>query len=374
MIYRPSTPWSWSFLILAFVQSCIVLACEGYVFATFQSNLILPNIMSLQSNATTDADTTAKIEFQRAQTRTIPTYLTLFIFAHMFLVILCYDALRLKNTIQVIGICVFNLAMLIYAAIQMDQIKDANWALGEAGDNGMPLRKKDIWNDIRPFLITIPCVIALSTILMSVVCWKLYDEFAWRIYKHISADLRMKKRYLTFQIFIALLKFDFFFFVGFTVQFIVIVASTTGFATNPSDRIGGRDYEFYVTIAALPITIAFLILAAWCTRREKRAIMWGVVVVFFAALAYFVFKLVRMWQKDYEQNYKPARRSLTTFAVITILLICLTIGNAVACILNFGKGLKPHITKRRVSDEEDKNSMTEMSNHVSPVPARMTID
>lgn len=41
--------------------------------------------------------------------------------------------------------------------------------------------------------------------------------------------------------------------------------------------------------------------------------MWGVVVVFFAALAYFVFKLVRMWQKDYEQNYKPARRSLTTF-------------------------------------------------------------
>jgi hypothetical protein len=196
-----------------------ILTRDRYVFATFQSNLILPNIMSLQSNAQTDADTTARIEFQRAQTRTIPTsvfssydplsitptkvipsYLTLFIFAHMFLVILCYDALRLKNTIQVIGICVFNLAMLIYAAIQMDQIKDANWALGEAGDDGLPLRNKDIWNDIRPFLITIPCVIALSTILMSVVCWKLYDEFAWRIYKHISADLRMKKRYLTFQV------------------------------------------------------------------------------------------------------------------------------------------------------------------------------
>ena len=110
---------------------------------------------------------------------------------------LCYDALRLKNTIQVIGICFFNLAMLVYAAIQMDQIKDANEALVDY--HGIKLREKNIWPNIRPFLITIPCVIALSTILMGVVCWKLYDEFAWRIYKHNSADLRMKKRYLTFQ-------------------------------------------------------------------------------------------------------------------------------------------------------------------------------
>jgi hypothetical protein len=126
-------------------------------------------------------------------------YLTLFIFGHIFLVGLCYDALRLKNTIQVIGICIFNLALLIYAAIQMDQIKDANLALADTSD-GYQLRYADIWYDIRPYLITIPCVIALSTVLMAVVCWKLYDEFAWRIYKHISADLRMKKRYLTFQV------------------------------------------------------------------------------------------------------------------------------------------------------------------------------
>lgn len=128
----------------------------------------------------------------------------------MFLVILCYDALRLKNTIQVIGICIFNGAMLVYAAIQMDQIKDANTELQSLGvtrvyrDQG-DMEKKgvledNIWPFIQPSLIAIPCVIALSTILMCVVCWKLYDEFAWTIYKHISADLRMRKRYLTFQV------------------------------------------------------------------------------------------------------------------------------------------------------------------------------
>ncbi|KAI5850671.1 hypothetical protein BZA05DRAFT_60609 [Tricharina praecox] len=376
MVYRPTTPWSWSFLILAFVQSCVVLACEGYVFATFQNNLIKNNILDLKPKNDTIA-AYSEVEFQKAQTRTIPTYLTLFIFAHIFLVALCYDALRLKNTIQVIGICIFNLAMLIYAAIQMDQINDANDALSpdKIQDKNLKLMETDIWGAIRPFLITIPCVIALSTVLMGVVCWKLYDEFAWRIYKHISADLRMKKRYLTFQIFIALLKFDFFFFVGFTVQFIVIVASTTGFTKNQSNTIGGKDYEFYVTIAALPITIAFLATAAFFTRREKRGVMWGVVVILFAALAYFIFKLVRMWTPTYEETYKPARRSLTTFAVITILLIILTIINAIACIMNFDKGLKPHITKRKVTDEEDKNSMTEMSAHMSqPMQSRMTID
>ena len=109
------------------------------------------------------------------------------------------------------------------------------------------------------------------------------------------------------------MKFDFFFFVGFTVQFIVIVASTTGFVSGTT--IGGKDYEFYVTIAALPITIAFLFTAAWFTRREKRGVMWAIVVIFFAALAYFIFKLVRMWTPLYEATYKPARRSLTTFGM-----------------------------------------------------------
>lgn len=113
---------------------------------------------------------------------------------------LCYDALRLKNTIQVIGICIFNLAMLVYAAIQMDQIKDANVTLFDSTLDSGKLVKQNIWDEIRPFLITIPCVIAFSTVLMAVVCWKLYDEFAWRIYKHISADVRMKRRYLTFQV------------------------------------------------------------------------------------------------------------------------------------------------------------------------------
>lgn len=104
---------------------------------------------------------------------------------------MAYDALRLKNTIQIIGLCLYNLGLLIYAAVQMAEIKDAVKS---------PSIDPTTWSAVKPFLVAIPCVIAVGSISMSFVARKIYDEFAWTIYKHISADLRMKRRYLAYQV------------------------------------------------------------------------------------------------------------------------------------------------------------------------------
>jgi len=175
------------------------------------------------------------------------------------------------------------------------------------------------------------------------------------------------------QIYIALLKFDFFFFLGFTVQFLVIVGN------NFSDA------EFYLTIAAVPITIAFLFLAALVTRRESYTGQAVVIVVYFAAMAYFIFKLVRMYDKtNYEkvQEYLPARKSLTVFAVITILLLIVTIATACVCTRNFNKGLAPHIRRRKVESPDDpkfspfagEQGFNGPPHQLGAVPSRMTID
>ena len=155
------------------------LISNSYTFAKFQT--------SLQGHATT---TTVS--------RTIPTFLTLYIFGFIYELVLVYDALRLKNTIQVIGLCFLNLGLLIYAAVQMDQIHDAVLKL-ETQPEGTEI-DLSAYPDVKPFLIAIPCIIAVGTMLLAAVAWQLYDEFAWTIYKHISADLRMKRRYLTFQV------------------------------------------------------------------------------------------------------------------------------------------------------------------------------
>lgn len=152
----------------------------SYVFAKFQTSLI--NNDNPKENP---------------ESQTIPTFLTLYIFAFLFQLLLVFDALRAKNTIQVIGLCMFNAALLLYAAIQYTQIRDA---VGTLAANETKKIKDGVWNAVKPSLVAVPCIIALGLALMSVAAWKLYDEFAWTIYKEISADLKMKRRYLTYQV------------------------------------------------------------------------------------------------------------------------------------------------------------------------------
>lgn len=164
------------------------------VFVLFQTGLHIDD--ALESTANQSEKTPEDYR------QTIPTFLTLYIFGFLYQLLLVWDALRLKNTIQVIGLCIYNLGLLIYAAVQMDQIDEAqDYLKGRQGNKpGAPAIDLDVWSGCRPFLIAIPCVIAVGTICMSFVARKLYDEFAWTIYKHISADLRMKRRYLTYQV------------------------------------------------------------------------------------------------------------------------------------------------------------------------------
>ena len=189
MLYWPSTLWTWTFFLLAAAQAVICLALEAYVFGRFEAGL--------QHHATENANGTSAPA--SAGPLTIPTYLTIFIFGFLYQLVLVWDALRLKNTIQVIGICIYNLGMLIYASVEIDQVNEAVDQLVTVGDI-----EPGTWPELEPFLIAAPCVLALGTVLLTFVAWKLYAEFAWTIYKHISADLRLKRRYLTYQVSLAI--------------------------------------------------------------------------------------------------------------------------------------------------------------------------
>ncbi|KAJ9158518.1 Acyl-CoA N-acyltransferase [Coniochaeta hoffmannii] len=343
-----SSKWRRLFFATAAVQAIICMAFEAYVFAKFQLSIV-PHFKFSDPQL-------------NSQYKTIPTFLTLFVFAFIYELILVWDALRSKNTIQIIGLCICNPALLAYTALQIDQIGNAIDFL-EAHNAIQPnaLGEHDVWSTCRPFLIAIPCIIAVATLALAYISWQLYKEFAWDILKQIGADYRMKKRFLHYQIYIALLKFDFFFFLGFTVQFLVIVTGKT-------------DVEFALTIAAIPVTIAILLCAAFFTRREIKVGMVAVMTLYFAGLAYFFFKLVRIYQPSHQANYLAVRRSLTAFAVMTIILIILTIVNAFICMSNFGKGLKNHLVRPSAEDEEKVENAYQMQDQKPQLPSRMTID
>jgi len=131
-----------------------------------------------------------------------------------------------------------------------------------------------LWNKIQPFLITAPCIIAASWFFMLFWVKALYAEFGWAIFHVVGANPKMKEMYQWYQIMICLLKFDFFFFSGVTMQLLIVVLQR-------------NSAEFGVTIAAIPIVLILLILCGLAVQREVKAVMNVSLVMMLAALSYF---------------------------------------------------------------------------------------
>jgi hypothetical protein len=300
-------------------MALLIMAIEGYVFARFELGVLAYN------------DTYSAGQQQAQASKAMPTYFSLFLFAEVFGVGLTWDSLRLKNTIQVIGLCIYHLALATYSIIQISQIRDALTAA----------ELRNIWDGsdgnlaIRPFLYAIPPIILTSNAILVFLAIRLYREMGWTIYKKIGADLQMRRRYMAYQIFIALLKFDVCFFVGFSVQFSIIILDRT-------------DPEFFMTLAVIPVTVLGLLCTSYALRRELKWAMYTALLYFFAGMGYFVFKVERMYAGPKAAKYGVARRPLVTFAILTLALLVVSIVNAVVCMHNFGHGLKQLLDRRRV--------------------------
>lgn len=97
-----------------------------------------------------------------------------------------------------------------------------------------------------------------------------------------------------------------------------------------------RDWEFYLTVVALPISVLILVLGWYSARRESRLGMvrcrprlmrrcsptdlnilpQTVLVVAEIILAvYYVFKTIRIWQGETKQQLETIYKSLTVFCL-----------------------------------------------------------
>lgn len=114
-----------------------------------------------------------------------------------------------------------------------------------------------------------------------------------------------------------------------------------------------KDVEFGLTLAVIPVTAVVLIVVVICVYKEVKPIVYLFFLLCAAGLAYFVFKLVRIYKSTGHKHvlYLLAEKSLTVFAAITIAMLLVTIFFTIRVLMNFDKGIKDQTKLFRVHDE-----------------------
>ncbi|CAL1696480.1 unnamed protein product [Somion occarium] len=252
----------------------------------------------------------------------MPVYLAIFALAHVFQFAMALDAVYARNTLQFIALTLFNAIFLVYAVIQIGEI------------NGLIPAQTPGFSHIPIDVLTkiIPCVIAVAEVAYIALGWKIYTEFGWKVYKFLGADRRIKTMYAHYQIFLCLVKFDLFFWVTFSIQFIFLV-------------LNKNDAEYYLTCAALPLSIVVLVEGHLAARYENKWMMLTFMGGCAAAMVYFSYKLVKVLRFRNTTTFILVWKTMTNFSVLAIVLLILTVVFAWLVMLNFGRGLKKQRNK-----------------------------
>lgn len=253
-------------------------------------------------------------------------FLALFIFAGIYQVVVTIIAQHTKNMLLFSFLCLFYATMVIYTGIQykelstnLESVSSPAWRAAAKGTN-----------------IAAIAVLGVTFVLQLVLIYFVLNRSVqWFKFKKIGASIAIKRMYTVFQIHRSLLIFDLFFFLGFTVQFIVVMVS---------DK---TSLEFILTCCMLPLTLLILFLADYAATRELLWLSLFTLCCLIGGVVYVLFKTIRLFTKYTSAyniavepgSYFPGRTSMVTFAVITLVFLFVTIAFECWLVWNYNHGL-----------------------------------
>ncbi|KAG8918608.1 hypothetical protein FRC01_001760 [Tulasnella sp. 417] len=298
------------------------------------------------------------VSLSQGDNRTIPCYFALFALGELFEIAIALDALRLRNIIQLIGVCLFHAGMIVFSALQVPQTRTAlvkapgaDCAFDYAHCSG----PGSLFNRVEPFLIVSPVLLAVSLVVLVWFTWQLYHEFGWVVFHIVGANPRMKVMYQYYQVLICLLKFDYFFFTALTMQLLILVLSRDG-------------AEFPLTIIAIPVVLILLTFCAVAVQREIKWLMTVSLVLMLGAQAYFLYKFSRLFTAGWREAYGTTRASLAVFTIVSFLMLFATFAVGLRCFADFDKDLRP--AKTRASKLAPERPVSKYSVNDAPLPGK----
>ncbi|KAK3840567.1 MAG: hypothetical protein JOS17DRAFT_770068 [Linnemannia elongata] len=291
-------------------------------------------------------------------TSVLSVYHVLFIVAQIFQLILLCDAMFNKNTIQIIALVAFNAAMVAYAGVQVKQASDI--LVKTEGTNTLANMILNIfavnpsatpYHASKPYEIAVLALMVIFASAFAFIAYKLYKEFGWSIYKKIGADLAMRDMYKIYQIFIMILKFDIFFQLGFSAQFLSVIIlaynsktdPSQNLAPTPSDTVDFRNVLIIHLVLSVGACIVLPVLAWRGLKRECKYSMAAFISGGLGTLVYNIIKLNQVFENP--ARFAGANKFLTFFLILNLLLGVVTLYLAWQCTKNFNNGLNAHIGK-----------------------------
>jgi hypothetical protein len=133
----------------------------------------------------------------------MPLQSAVFILGMLVQAALAFDALRGRNSLQLIGICIFNSCIFVFCVMRYFQTI-ANAALLKVGYNGVgkPFvdTSKHYERVIAPTLLPLTIIVGVCVLASFFLTLRLSTEFAWAIYRQVSGNIKARRRYLAYQV------------------------------------------------------------------------------------------------------------------------------------------------------------------------------
>ncbi|CAO3698360.1 unnamed protein product [Rhizopus stolonifer] len=224
----------------------------------------------------------------------------------------------------------------------------------------------DAYHNSKWAQITQVCIMCLCTILFLFLAYKLYLEFGWHIYKKIGADLAMRDRYKMYQIFMMLLKFDFFFFLGFSVQYLALLIVAWWPESGQDHSSTVKELIEHIILSCV-ISVATLVSAYWGLRRERKPQMYIFLFLCLVSMGYYIYTLVQIAQNP--TRFLGSKAFLSFFLCVNLVLILVSVPIGMVCLRNFNLGLMNHIS--HATSSSSAHGMTPME---KTTPRRWSIE
>ncbi|KAE8343461.1 hypothetical protein BDV24DRAFT_149715 [Aspergillus arachidicola] len=309
-MYRPTTKNEYWFCGILLVQTLLITTLEVYILVQWLG-WVNDNVTQV---------TTSYI---------VPIGMGLVTFACLYETLLSLDAIHHKNNILLAAICISNTCIVVYSVLQYMRMRVTTHTLQYSQDStGRPLADptRDIWALMQPAELLVAIILGITSLGIIPAAFRLHKDYAWAIYKciHGSADLRL--RYLAYEIYLVLVRFDFFFLVGFIIQYNLI-------------DVHFDEPEYSFTMAIIPAALVVMIFGIYCVKSELRPGMIIVIVSLLGLMAYIISRIIVLCGST-RRAITPGKEMMLFFAGVTLALIVPTLVCAVQCMRNFDNGLK----------------------------------